>query len=205
MDIVLCGHSFVRRYRDWISPCFPRSDVQPSNKTRAATFATALRLDKHFRYVYTVSDNIVFLRDLINALPSILCLHAQIVVIDIGSNDLSKLTSHCPKTTVFIANEIFSFANNVCAPRVVINAVLPRVGNLACSPDTFLLNSRDLNNYLSTLCSVESHIHYNKLKGFHYNLSTSRISLNLSLIGPAMASTAMSPIFQNTRHACVMP
>ena len=190
----------MRRFRDWISPCLPRSDVQPSNKTRSATIATALRLDKHFRYVYTVSDNIVFLQDLINALPSILCLHAQIVVIDIGSNDLS---SRCPKTTVFIANEIFSLANNVCAPRVVINAVLPRVGNLACSPDTFLLNSRDLNNYLSTLCSLTSTTINSR--GFTTTLSTSRISPNLSLIGPATASTAMSQVFQNTPHVCVMP
>lgn len=174
MDIVLCGHSFVRRFRDWINPNWPKSDINVNSKQRAIELAHAMRLNDGFQYIYTVSDNIIFIRDLVNAVPYINTLCPQVSVIDIGSNDIALLANYDPASTLSLALNCMDIAKSLSCPAVVINAVLPRISNLACSADTFLKNANDYNRILSNMCESD-HVGYNRLKGFHCNQTPKQV------------------------------
>ena len=167
-DITLAGHSFVRCARNNLVSDHTLGDVQASQSERARILCEKLCLNQHFQHVFTVSDNIVFIGDLLNATPSIVDTCPSVLLIDIGSNDVARMINHSPSQTLDLACQIMDVVALVQAKSTIINAILPRTANISCSPDVFLENSSNFNNYISNFTSAQDNVYYNKMKGFHF-------------------------------------
>ena len=169
MTVLLVGHSFIRRFRDTIlrdSP-FVGKDILCKNSQAAAIFADKLRINEHFQQVFTISQRLYFIHQLSRIQKQLLEIRPDIVLVDIGSNDLANLTFANPGRCLALATAIFDFAQTIISSTtVIINSVLPRVGRLNCSPKTFLENCTYFNNFLKHLCSSTPNIKYQKLRGF---------------------------------------
>ena len=175
MQSVLVGHSFIRRLRDTIfTPASKQrrggrgQDVHHVQDRRASTCAKRLGVDKNIDYVYTSSNLINFIDDLHTANSTIDQVRPQIVLIDIGSNDVAQLHTVAPNATLSLANRVFEFAQSLNLPLVIINAILPRTSNIHSSAEIFRQNAANYNHALATICSSTDTIRYNKMRGFHY-------------------------------------
>ena len=197
-DITLAGHSFVRRARNSLVYDHTLGDVNASQSERAKTLCEKLCLDQQFDHVYTVSDNIVFLDDLLNAAHFIIDSCPSVLLIDIGSNDVAHLIQRAPAQTLNLACRIMDVVGLVQAKSTIVNAILPRTVNISCSPDVFLENSADYNNYMSNFAAVHDSVHYNKMKGFIFVMTTKESNSECQChSGHLMASIVMLHPCQN--------
>lgn len=169
MDCVLVGHSFVRRLRDHYLPRGMRyRDVGPTHVERAAQLAAKLDMNKNFTGVYTESDGMVYIRHLESTRQTIQAVKPAVVVIDIGSNDIAKLTAVNLSRILDMVNEVYEFACSLSVSLVVFNAVLPRTAGLSCSPTVFRTNATRFNKLLRGLAGGRGspHLAFNEQRGF---------------------------------------
>ena len=175
MTALILGHSYIRNIRDFALP--PRldqagnpltmSDVDICQSRRAARLALKLSVQHHVSHVYTLSNSITFISDLQHCVPTVTDTKPTVVVIDIGSNDISYVAEPAPDIMLDLATEVFNFAKSLSVPCVVLHAVLPRTGFLHTTSDIFYNNSHLYNTILHDLCKSDTQIHFNKLRGFH--------------------------------------
>ena len=108
MDILFSGHSYVLRLQDHYLPrpdhhrsftrvCRharpDRRDVRPFQSRRAATLCRNINLDENLNAAYMVADDIVFVSDLPRSRHDVRAVGPAMVVVDIGSNDIARLTT----------------------------------------------------------------------------------------------------------------
>jgi hypothetical protein len=169
MDIVVLGHSFVRRLRDGLIPPVPyrhSHDIHAWNATAAAQLASAWGISDHVRHVYTYSDGIVRIRDVDRAVSTIQRIRPCVVLIDIGSNDLAHVEEVDPPLMLRLATQLTDFAIDLAAHKVILNAILPRTGNITCPPAVFRDNAEHFNNFLYNICDPKSKLVFHKPRGF---------------------------------------
>ena len=171
-SIVLVGHSFIRRFRDYHLPYHAGGhDILQPNAVRAAQLSDALNLEHHVEGVHTYADNVVMADDLTHSIPLIRAVRPNIVLMDIGSNDLANLHMTDHFSSLDLATRVFDIAKQYneqrSVPMVIINSILPRSNNIACMADVFLRNAEHYNNVVSNYCDKKKII-YNKQRGFHF-------------------------------------
>ena len=167
MDVVFAGHSFTRRMRDYVIGG-RNSDILSDDG--AANFAQALQIDNYFRRAYTLSDNIIYSRDLWEILPSILNIQPAILNLSTGSNDLALCETFQPDECLLLAESIMEFASASHVPLIIVNAILPRTGNISSSAEVFRQNATQFNTFIKNYVSVKGTpmTAYNKLRGFTF-------------------------------------
>ena len=183
MDVFFVGHSYVRRLRDHYlprpdrhrpythvrrHPRPDRRDVRPYQSRRAAALCRNINLDMNFNAAYTVGDDIVFVCDLPRSHREVRSVRPAVVVVDIGSNDIARLTAVDHSAMLRLAMDVHSFALSLDVAMVVLNAVLPRTDRLACSPETFLANAKSYNKILLNLAGSGGSpcVVFNQMRGF---------------------------------------
>jgi lysophospholipase L1-like esterase len=169
MDVVLLGHSYIRRLRDGLIPPLHShrgQDVGIGSLIRAAQLASNLNISQHIRRVYTFSDGVVRIRDLDGIQTFVDRIRPGIVFIDIGSNDLAHYDVVDAYTMLQLVTQLTDLALSLHAPKIILSAILPRTGNITCSPDTFRENAELFNTYLMNICDPKSKLVYHKPRGF---------------------------------------
>jgi hypothetical protein len=173
---VLVGHSFIRRLRDDIlaNPHQKRRirDITWTHPYRARVLAEGLNISDFITSVYTESDNLNFIGDLDRSYTSICHVDPMVVVIDIGSNDIAQCFSGDPWAMLALATQVHDFATSIqkgaLHPLIIINAVIPRINNMQCDPQTFRINAMQYNKCLGVLCDTKDGIVINKMRGFNF-------------------------------------
>ena len=176
MDAVMIGHSFIRRLRDETFPPrvahrrIPRGqDIHHVQQNKARAFASKLRLDDNIRAIYTASNGINLIKDLHKSESLIFQIRPDMILIDIGSNDLANLTDQDHNSALNFAHQVLEFAESLPAHLIIINAILPRSESITCSPETFRYNASHYNRIVSTFCATSPHIKFNKMWGFNFH------------------------------------
>jgi lysophospholipase L1-like esterase len=154
MDVTLLGHSFIRRLRDALlsePQDTPRGrprrhgDVLPDHRQRAEHLVQQMRLSNHFSAAYTVSEGIIFIRDVVAAAEVVLSTNPAVLIIDIGSNDIARLHSVQPRKMLKLAHQLHDHLSSWQIPLIVVNAVLPRTHRINGPPEIFRDNSLQFN------------------------------------------------------------
>ena len=172
--MVIIGHSFVRRLRDHLFT--PRSshgrprgqDISFCHNTKAQLCAQKLGVSNNIRAVYTSGNDINLIADLHKSESLIHEIQPQIIVIDIGSNDIANIDHENHNIMLEFANRLIDFALALTAPLIIINSVLPRTERISSTPDQFRNNASHFNKFISVYVSDTSNIIYNKMRGFAY-------------------------------------
>ena len=183
-NILLVGHSFIRRFKNFMVPQFYNKDIVCGMHDHAAgQFAVNLRIDTHYQKIYTFSHGLTSINQLPWALESIRQTNPIVTVIDIGSNDLANLTTYDPNQCLILATATFNFAESLTQQgiSVILHGIIPRRGRIDCSYEVFLDNSTYYNKVLKLLCEDASQIHFHKLRGFHNPMDIHCSSLPWSL------------------------
>ena len=209
-NTVLVGHSFIRRFRDYHLPYHAGGqDILQPNAVRAAQLSDALNLEHHVEGVYTYAGNVVMADDLTHSIPLIRAVRPNIVLMDIGSNDLANLHMTDHFSSLDLATRVFDKAkqyNEQCSvPMVIINSILPRSNNIACMANVFLGNAEHYNNVVSNYCDKKNII-YNKQGDFI--LWRSRVSRFLALCPPGLRMASIVTyliVWLNTPRDCNVP
>ena len=181
MDVLIIGHSFVRRFRDHFCPGSRGSDI--TSPEQAEALAKLLSVDTHYQRIFTKSQGIVVIKDLYEIVNNIheFLLRPTVIIFDIGSNDLAHLAAPSARTCLTLATELVDLAQTLNIHRlvklVIIHSVVPRFSKIQSSIDVFHQNTNLLNKYLVHLCSSTDCVKYNKLRGF---LQRDRLSPNLT-------------------------
>jgi hypothetical protein len=177
MDVVVLGHSFVRRLRDGLIPPWPSNrgrDIGIGSLNRASLLSRKFNISRHVGRVYTFSDGVVRIGDIARAQHFIDQIAPGILLIDIGSNDLARIDVVDPLHMLRLATSLTDMALTFCARKVIFNAILPRTGNITCTPETFRANAEHFNTYLMNICDPRSKLVYHQPRGFWTSYADSR-------------------------------
>lgn len=197
MDILLVGHSFIRRYRDYHARrrrSDHKADITRSQQARARHMASMMRLSHHVDGVYTHSQDIAYIHHVFHAREQILAYRPRALILDIGSNDLAHITTVQPRKMLQLASQVHTYLQNLQIPLMIVNAILPRTAGISTSPTVFSANASHYNKYLSEFCTLSPNIIFNKQRGLQYleanqlqpvsHWSNDGIHLNQSAIKP---------------------
>ena len=177
MNLVIIGHSFVRRCRDDKVPVkgwrkgklitLP-TDISMLNTRRAAAYAHALRVDNTFGAVYTESSGLNLVDQLVQASNLITSTRPSAAILDIGSNDIAHVTTFDPNAMLELAVKVHNFASSMAPNLVIVHAVLPRTKLSWCSAEIFRKNAAQYNQCLRTLCegTTDKALVFNGMRGF---------------------------------------
>ena len=175
MDVILVGHSFVRRFRDakirrQRNPT--DRDINVHQKSRAASMAASMRLSRHINGVYTISESIIYFHHVLQLRDVILSVSPRAIVVDIGSNDLARITTVNPR----------------------------RILQLAAELHTFVLNL----DFMSDFCDTSPHLVFNKQRGLQYTTTNQPRPVNTwshDGIHLSPAGTAFTSYESRIRHS----
>lgn len=163
---LLVGHSFVRRLKADRTNTLHKDVMSPP---LAAIFARTLQLDSKYSGIYTMSDQLNMVTDLMGRVDSIKELNPSRIVVDIASNNLAAWGKVDLGYSRELAEAVAETAIRLPGT-VVVHAVLPRERNLACTPEAFWENASHYNATMRGLAAVPryTNLHYNKMRGFCY-------------------------------------
>ena len=175
-NVLLIGHSFVRRYRDTlIKPENGRKsgrDISESRGHVAITAARVANVSYRVGALFTASQKINLLKHLDKSETTVIAVQPEVVVLHIGSNDLANF----PVVDEFAARELakaaWRFAEHLCndygVRRVVMLSTLPRAALITGSPATFTDNMNFFNSELENLCRPLQQLIYVRVRGFFF-------------------------------------
>ena len=173
-DVLFIGHSFIRRARDFLIT--PESgkphgrDISESRPHIPRIAAAKAELAHGVRGLYTAAQGINLVADLWKGEPSVMNIHPAIIVMHVGSNDLSHIVD--PQAASALADSMIEFGlrlhSEFGVQTVIFNLAVPRDShNMSTDADTFL---QCMTNYNATL-RQESELHqaliFNHLRGFY--------------------------------------
>ena len=177
MHGILVGHSFVRRIRNHCA-VYRDIDFQRGRNSRdARELASSLGWYNCINYAYTLSDSCNIYQDL----PQNFTTQCDILVLNMGSNDLACLSRIDRNAVHRLVHKYFEWALRTGARSVVIIGVLRRTGRLRCTSDVFNANRQTFNRKMKSLCARVDKTHFQKLRGFEstsgqHSLSVARWS-----------------------------
>ena len=112
--------------------------------------------------VYTYADTVVMADDLTHSIPLISAVRPNIVLMDIGSNDLANLHMTDHFSSLDLATRVFDIAKQYNEQRsvlmVIVNNILPRSNNIACTADVFLRMQNIIACYEQLLWQKEDYL-----------------------------------------------
>ena len=179
MDVILIGHSFVRRFKDHFCRDTRGTGKDISEPELAESLSQRLSIDHHFKRLYTISQGVIFIRDLYQHVQNIdqFVSNPTVIILDIGSNDLAQLHRSTPDRCLKLASELVDMAETLTLHRliklVIIHSVVPRFSRINSTIDNFYKNFVSFNKYVQHLCSITDSVQYHKLRGFFHRNRTS--------------------------------
>lgn len=163
MSCMIVGHSFVRRLRRDYGPTRCRSrwhDVL--DEEDALTFSSNLKCREVLSCgVYTYSYI-----NLISDLRATFRPTVDLLVIDIGSNDIASARRASQSVMQLLAEYVFQWGMRSYAKHIIFLGVLPRTHRLQCSVDQFNLNRRWYHEALKQLCAGSNRASMHHIRGF---------------------------------------
>ena len=174
MHGILVGHSFVRRMRRQSGHLQDINFAMERNSVEARDLSRSLGWFNCVNFAYTISDGCNVYEDL----PIIFDAQCDILVMNMGSNDLACLSKVDLRSVQRLACRYYEWAINTGARAVLFVGVLKRTGRLNCSPSVFNVNRQIFNRKLKSLCVRNRRVHFQKLRGFES--TSSQHSLNVS-------------------------
>ena len=108
MDVLLVGHSFIRRFK---RSHLPGNGTDINTVNDAENFSRLLDLDSNVHAVYSISDRINTAPDLEGVPSRIRLLNAipDLAIVDFGSNDLANFFWEDPALCLQLARQIVDF------------------------------------------------------------------------------------------------
>lgn len=140
---------------------------------RALAFAHALHISEHFTSIVTISEQVNHISQLPVLASIVSALNADVVVIDIGSNDFATQHMYAPTIAIDRARQVIHFAQSLPCHRVIIHAILPRTANISCSTRTSLDNMCVYNYTVRATCEANIKLVYHKVRGFAFRYERS--------------------------------
>ena len=170
MKGLLLGHSFIRRIKSHLAPTRTSQDIL--FEYDGSQLAQNLQVNNYYNQIYTICQNLNLVSQLQSKIRVIRQLQPDIIIIDIGSNDLSSLTEFNPTVCLKLANEVVQFAEVVLSSvsaikKVILNSVIPTFWRIACDKNTCMQNAQCYNQIIKNLTEDSNNIHYCKLRGFY--------------------------------------
>ena len=144
-DVLLIGHSFIRRARDYLitpeSGKLHGRDISESRQHIARIAAAKAELAHAVRGLYTAAQGINLVADLWKAEPSVMNINPAIIIMHVGSNDLSHIVD--PQAASALADSVIEFGlrlhSEFGVQTVIFNSAVPRDShNMSTDADTFL-------------------------------------------------------------------
>ena len=171
----LIGHSFIRRTRDFlIVPPHGKKgrDISESRQHVASIAADKAELAEMVAGLFTASQNINLVCDLWKAESTVVAIRPEIVLLQVGSNDLAHIVQDDESAVAAIATSVVDFAKRLLdhfgVRFVIINSMVPRnSNNMSCSADVFLKNMTLFNRKVRHLSEAVQGLSYNHLRGFY--------------------------------------
>ena len=163
MGHVMHYHSFIRRMRAQYAPpgCRGFSD-DVTELAAALELATHLKLSDVFvRGVYTYSSV-----SKITDIPVSWKPKCDMLIIDLGSNDIAQLKRDNKFTIEQLADFLFDWASRADVKCVLILGVLPRSRGLRGSASHFNFNRNHYHEALEQLCGGSRRMNFGKIRGF---------------------------------------
>ena len=214
-DVLLVGHSFIRRLRDHLSPHEHGKrgrDISESRPHLAKAAAHSANIADCVRGVYTSSQRINLISDLWKSESTAISIRPSFVLLHVGSNDLAQMT-HVNKTSaensaMLVVDFANSLVNDLGVNRVIFNSVVPRdSSNMRCTADVFSTNMHHFNSVLLKEADKHKHLIYNHLHGF-YKVKVDNKDLPLAIStwshdGIHCNETAMTKYVQRTRFGII--
>lgn len=170
MNALLIGHSFIRRL---VGDSLLTSAVDVRFENTAISLSRNLELDFHFSGgLYTICKNINLIHHLYDTVHRIRDLLPDIIVIELGSNDIANLTNTNSSECLRLADQLVEFAKHCIASKltkaVIINSVIPRNSRISCSAEQFIKNITIFNNCVRRFCNAAEQLYFNKIRGFYH-------------------------------------
>ena len=160
---MLVGHSYIRRLRQQHGPigCRDRS-TDVTCEPDATQFSRNLQMRKVYGHGVKTFTHV----NLITDLPVRLRPKCDVMILDIGSNDLAQLKSVRPTAMHLLAEYLFDWAMRSTATHVVFLGVLPREGGLRGSVSNFQANRNLYNCAIKQMCEKSTRASFQKIRGF---------------------------------------
>ena len=171
MEALIIGHSFIRRLQ---AEHFPTHAANITTRPNARLLAKSLDLTDYYSGIYTVCHKVNTVKSLSSVIAEIKNIVAKvninIILLDLGSNDLAQLANVSPRLCLKLAEIITDFALTLrkkFCKGVIIHSVVPRTRRLAASPPVFTSNLKLYNNFVKQFLATEQTEKFVKLKGFY--------------------------------------
>lgn len=162
MDCLLIGHSFVRRIKDKYAGCNVRNcDITDKNSEIALKFSRELHVAEVYKKTFTFCQINTF-----EQLPRHFSTTCELVVFDFGSNDLARLKQYHESFIDELIKFYLMWLRRCGAKKYLVLGVLPRIGRLKGSPETFEKNRIYYNLKMKEQCKTLSDINFTKIRGF---------------------------------------
>ena len=165
----------MRRYADDTLSRIQGPDVDSTAEYTARLLAirTGFREGRWCRALYTASNGINLISDLHSdhVKKQINKIKPRHIQIDIGSNDLARLTKKDVDHAGIIAKRACNKAAKIIEAHhsvrsVTLFSVLPREANISCDEAAFLSNAESYSTALKKLCTTTPGVHFERLRGF---------------------------------------
>lgn len=174
---VIVGHSYVRRLRQSQapSPFSGRRDITRHDVMAARHFARNLSIAGYFDQIYTFSENINLSGDLTESFRT----RSNLLIMNFGSNDISRLRTVDKIKVQHLAEVHFDWAMNSGAKMVLFIGVLQRTGRLQGSVACFGENRDIYNNHLRNLCEGKRNAMFGRVRGYETTTDAARKQLSV--------------------------
>ena len=173
MSVLLLGHSFLRRLKDRLLPSARKQNLV-WNRHLSRTLLARLNIDHKFSDIYALCEGLNFINDIYQYISIVQDIHPSCILIEIGSNDLSKLHCYNPARCLDLAHDVFMLASalETFTDLIIIHGVLPRFSRIRSTADTFYRNCLLFNNNLKHFCDSGNKIKFVRLRGFYHTAHT---------------------------------
>jgi len=151
MIVVQTGHSFVRRSKCAVlGEVYDKDTFRDTTDDQADTLAWEHKVWWRVQRIHTYSKDISSIRDILPDCDPILANNPDLVLVDIGSNDLAKCFNGYNTSKIFLIANLLRQLAALLHPRIcVFMQVLPRRKRMKCTSESFDHYATIFNNFLS--------------------------------------------------------
>lgn len=178
MIVVHTGHSFVRRSKcAMLNQHYSKNSYLDTRQEHDEDGRLARRHNLFLRVksIHTFARNISRIEQMVAHVGSIKALNPDMVLFELGSNELANMPENVPQNDLFIvANYLKSLAACFHPTICVFMGVVPRISNINSSPEAYKQYAKWFNGFLhqfeqeSLRGSYPTNFRYHKMQGWHY-------------------------------------
>jgi hypothetical protein len=121
-----------------------------TTEREAKRLARRYRVADRVSMVHTYAKNVIYIEQILRNPGSIASFKADMIVFELGSNELARMPDGLTKERIFITANYCKTVSACFNPRsiCVFMGVLPRLGKIQCSPESFRQYAKWYNDFL---------------------------------------------------------